>query len=141
MKGFRKWPERTTTSPSGRHLGVYKSLLKDLPPKDPPPDYVPRTYGIEIMQCVFTLLELAIKHVHVYDRWKTVWNMYLEKKPGYPHLDYLQTLHLFEADYNLLLKWHSSLGYMPKSERANRIHDSQGAVELVAVPSTLPARK
>jgi len=116
MKGFKKWPERTTTSPSGRHLGVYKSLLKDHLPKDPPPDLPPQTYGIEVMQSIFSLLQLALRHVHVYKCWKTVWNMYLEKKPGYPHLDYLRTLHLFEADYNLLLKWHSSLGYMPRSE-------------------------
>jgi len=29
IAGFRKWPERTSTSPSGRHLGIYKSLSKD----------------------------------------------------------------------------------------------------------------
>jgi len=26
QNGIKKWPERTTTSPSGRHLGIYKSL-------------------------------------------------------------------------------------------------------------------
>jgi len=119
MKGFKKWLERTTTSPSGRHLGVYKSLLKDFPLKDPPPDLLPRTYGIDVMRCVFRLLQLALRHVHVYERWKTVWNRYLEKKPGHPFIDALQMLHLFEADYNLLLKWHSSLGFMSKSEKNN----------------------
>jgi len=43
MAGFKKWPERTATSPSGRHLGTYKSMLKDLPEKDDskqtPPKY------------------------------------------------------------------------------------------------------
>jgi len=52
--------------------------------------------------------------------------MYLEKKPGHPSIDSLRTLHMFEADYNLLLKWHSSLGFMPKSEKHNRLLDSQG---------------
>jgi len=52
--------------------------------------------------------------------------MYLEKKPGNPIIDSLHTLHLFEADYNLLLKWHSSLGFMPKSEIHHRILESQG---------------
>jgi len=28
MRGFRKWKEQMATSPSGRHLGIYKSLLK-----------------------------------------------------------------------------------------------------------------
>jgi len=31
MKGFKKWPKWTTTSPSRCHLGVYQSLLKDNP--------------------------------------------------------------------------------------------------------------
>jgi len=126
MKGFRKWPERTTTSPSGRHLGVYKSLLKDLPPTNPPPNIEPRTYGIDVMRYIYRLLQLAVKHTHTYERWSVVWNMYLEKLPGHPAIDQLRTLHLFEADYNLLLKWFSSLGFLPKSEKAGRLHDSQG---------------
>jgi len=116
MKGFKKWLERTTTSPSGQHLGIYKSLLKDYPPKDPPPDQPPWTYGIDVMRCVYHLLQLALKHIHVYERWKTIWNMYLEKKPGNPLIDSLCTLHLFKADYNLLLKWHSSLGFTRSSK-------------------------
>jgi len=32
MNGYHKWPEHTTTLPSGRHLGIYKSMLKDFPP-------------------------------------------------------------------------------------------------------------
>jgi len=79
MKGFKKWPECTTTSPSGQRLGIYKSLLKDLPPSNPPPDYEPRTYGIDIMRYIYHLLKLALQHTHAYERWKVVWNMYLEK--------------------------------------------------------------
>jgi len=52
MQGIRKWPERTTTSPSGRHLGIYKSLLKDKPPTNPPADLPPRTYGRDVMQYI-----------------------------------------------------------------------------------------
>ena len=28
-EGFKKWSEMTATSPSGRHLGLYKALLKN----------------------------------------------------------------------------------------------------------------
>jgi len=52
--------------------------------------------------------------------------MYLEKEPGNPRIDKLQTLHLFEADYNLLLKWHSLMGFLPQAKQAGQIHDSQG---------------
>jgi len=35
IQGFKLWPERTSTSPSSRHLGIYKSLTKHFPlPKD-----------------------------------------------------------------------------------------------------------
>jgi len=126
MNGIQKWPECTTTSPSGRHLGIYKSLLKDKPPKDPPKDLPPQTYGQDVMHYIYRLLQLALHHTHVYQRWCTVWNMYLEKKPGNPRIDLLRTLHLFEADYNLLLKWHSSKGFMTKAEHNNTLQDNQG---------------
>jgi len=32
IQGFKVWPEQTSTSPSGHHLGIYKSLAKDFPP-------------------------------------------------------------------------------------------------------------
>jgi len=54
--------------------------------------------------------------------------MFLEKDPtGNPHMiDKLCTLHLFEADYNLPLKWHSSKGFLSKAENTRWIHDNQG---------------
>jgi len=78
------------------------------------------------MRYIYWLLQLALRHTHVYQRWRTVWNMYLEKKPGNLRIDLLRTLHLFEADYNLLLKWHSSKGFMTKAERNHTLQDNQG---------------
>ncbi len=51
MSGFKKWPEHTTTSPSGCHLGVYKSLLKDH--HNEKPGEVPKPKGIDIMHDIF----------------------------------------------------------------------------------------
>jgi len=76
MQGIWKWPERTSTSPSGRHLGTYKSLLKDFPPpkqKDKPdkqteqPNDDARPYGINVMEAIFQMLCMAIKHTHTFD--------------------------------------------------------------------------
>jgi len=47
MQGFWKWPECITTSPLGQHLGIYKSLLKDMPPNDPP---------LDLPQCTLLIL-------------------------------------------------------------------------------------
>jgi len=125
MNGYHKWPECTTTSPSGRHLGIYKSLLKDFPPTNLPPDYQPWTHGLDIMHMLFQLLQLVVKHTHIYSRWQVIWNMYLEKDPGNPHIDRLCALHLIEADLNLKFKWYSSQGFLKRSEKAQWLNDSQ----------------
>jgi len=45
---FKKWPEKTATSPSGRHLGIYKTLLKDQHHEQPGEPVT--TKGIDLMQ-------------------------------------------------------------------------------------------
>jgi len=62
MKGFKKWPERTATSPSGRHLGVYKTLLKDQHHEKQGEPIT--TKGIDIMMDIYRILVLTLKHTH-----------------------------------------------------------------------------
>jgi len=71
-------------------------------------------------------MQLAITHTHTYDWWKTIWTLLLEKDAGNPQIDQLHTIHLYEANYNLILKWFSSQGFILKSKKAHRINDSQG---------------
>jgi len=52
--------------------------------------------------------------------------MYLEKKPGNLRINLLWTLHLFEADYNQLPKWHSSKGFITKAKHNHTLQDNQG---------------
>jgi len=54
-----------------------------------------------------------------------IWNMYLKKDPGQPKINRLRTLHLIEADLNLLWKWYLSKGFMHDSEKHKQLHDSQ----------------
>jgi len=65
MKGFRKWPKQTATSPSVQHLGVYKSLLKDQHCEKQGEPIM--TKGIDIMIEIYWLLALAIKHTHTFE--------------------------------------------------------------------------
>ena len=46
---------------------------------------------------------MALKNVCSFRRWKKVVNIMLEKEPGNPKIHRLQVIHLYEADYNLLL--------------------------------------
>jgi len=72
------------------------------------------------------MMDLAIQHTHAYDQWKTIWTLLLEKDIGNPAVNRLYTVHLYKADYILLLKWFSSKGFILKSEQAHQITNSQG---------------
>jgi len=74
---------------------------------------------------IYRLLVLAVKHTHTFQHWQTIWNMFLEKDIGHSRLDQLQTLHLIEADLNLLWKWYSSMGFIKLAEDWKNIADNQ----------------
>jgi hypothetical protein len=40
-----------------------------------------------------------------FDRWKKVHNLFLEKIPGTPLIEKLRVIHIYEADWNLILKF------------------------------------
>ncbi len=132
QNGIKKWPERTTSSPSGRHLGIYKSLqchvlqqdeLKHLPPSQ---QQAPITQGRDVLFLIFDIMSLALIHMYTLNRWKTVWTLFIEKELGNPALERLRCIMIFEADWQLLLKWHSSYGFLPKSELAHTLTPAQG---------------
>ncbi len=71
-------------------------------------------------------MSLALRHTYTLERWKTVWTLFIEKEPGNPDLNRLRCIMLFEANWQLLLKWHSSYGFLPKSEVAKTLTEAQG---------------
>jgi len=84
IMGFWKWPEHTSTSPLGLHLGIYKLLAKDAncsksrnkvsnktaatSAKPKPPEHD----GKNVLQLIHQLLKMAIQHCHTYDWWRTI---------------------------------------------------------------------
>jgi len=52
--------------------------------------------------------------------------MYLEKDLGYPKLHWLRTIHLMEANYNLLLKCYTAKGFFKHSKQYCQLADEQG---------------
>ena len=93
--GIKNWSERTSTSPSGRHLGHYKSMIQDP----------------TILRCQVIMMNIAIQHGIALDRWSNSVTVMIEKDPGDPKINRLRIIHLFEADFNLFLKlqWGSRL--------------------------------
>jgi len=132
QKGIQKWPEKTTTSPSGRHLSIYKSLQRHVihkddtttQPPDTPQDLI--TQGRDVLYLIFDIMSLALQHTYTLNRWKTVWTVFIEKDLGNPELNRLWCIMIFEADWQLILKWHSAYGFLPKSEAAQTLTPTQG---------------
>jgi len=73
MNGIKKWPEKTTTSPSGCHLGIYKTLQKHIVKQkkknnnanmDLPDQLGPIKQGHDILFLIFNIMTLALKHTY-----------------------------------------------------------------------------
>lgn len=115
---FQKWDERTSTSPSHRHLGHYKVLQvsdgndsnyknkkasrqddeDDLGPEKPP------NPSDAIQQVYYHVAAAAVKSGNTLERWCNSSSLMLEKIPGSPKIHKLRVIHIYEADYNLMLK-------------------------------------
>jgi len=78
------------------------------------------------MQMIHKLLVMAVRHCHTFERWKTIWNLFLEKDIGNPQINRLRMLHIIKADYNLLLKWFGPQGVLKQAENHNQLTDNQG---------------
>jgi len=132
QNGIKKWPKKTTTSPSGRHLGIYKSLQHHVLTQEEK-EALSLTQSAELIQqgrdvlfLIFNTMMLALLHTYTLNQWKMVWTLFIEKELGNPDINRLQCIMIFEADWQLLLKWHSSYGFLPKSEQAQALTPAQG---------------
>jgi hypothetical protein len=96
---LEKWNERTTTSPSGRHLGHCKILLRL-------PIYDNNNINLskKILYTYYQMVDLKSKLGKRIPRWCKVTTCMIEKVKGSPKIDKLRVIHIYEADYNLILK-------------------------------------
>ena len=101
---YRMWKETTSTSPSNRHLGHYHSILKS-PPIDPESEEAEKFQDDkqQIWDIHYGLHQYAINHAYCFTRWQNVVNTMIEKDPGDPRIHRLRVIHLYEADYSLLI--------------------------------------
>jgi hypothetical protein len=93
------WDERTTTSPSGLHLGHLKALTARVPRTTDDEDLSPPVdIQQSLCQAQLDLINYSLKHGYSYDRWKEVVNVMIEKDPGNHRVHRLRVIHLYEAD-------------------------------------------
>jgi hypothetical protein len=122
--GFSKWREKTTTSPSNKHLGIYKSLLNAIKYKlytdketinqieysNTTNQTNSQQHHLPIaelaLQIQYHLMTLAIKHCQTYGRWQIVHNFLIEKTPGLPLITKLRVIQIYEADWSLIQRFY-----------------------------------
>jgi hypothetical protein len=133
IKGLLRWRESTSTSPSGRHLGIYRTLVtvhinssgefaeasKDQQPTT--------TYkAARILSLIHGLATTATRLGFYLRRWTKVINVMIYKEPGNYNLDKLRVIHLFEADFNLVVGILFGRRAMYHAKDNNLLHDGQG---------------
>jgi hypothetical protein len=130
--GFGKWREKTTTSPSTKHLGIYKSLINavtyHIAPDDTKDTTLSDTKNVAhvALQIQHKLLNLAIASCHSFRRWHTVHNFFLEKIPGKPLVEKLRVIHIYEADWNFLNRYFAAYKITKLATRELTVTSEQG---------------
>ena len=102
-KALRKWKENTSTSPSGRHLGHYKCLL-DADHCEDKYDDVHKDPRDDILKVYYNLIISALNSGSSMAIWQNCTTTMIEKQPGCSRINKLRVIHLYEADYNIILK-------------------------------------
>jgi hypothetical protein len=82
---YRCWPERTSTSPSGRHLSHYHALLKPdgLSPEDDEFDEIDSARRA-VWLAHHSILKYSIRHGYCFNCWHQVVNAMIEKRTWRP---------------------------------------------------------
>jgi hypothetical protein len=103
------WDEKTSTSPSRRHLGLYKSILtahidSGAEFNASKPDTLSLTAKATTLLFAIHVIAVSVAEMGLYlKRWTHVTNAMIYKKAGVLELNELRVIHLFEADFNLLV--------------------------------------
>lgn len=84
---FKGKKESTESSPSGRHIGHYKSILN----------------SDEVVELIVSMINIGLNTGISLNRWQQTISVMLEKDKGRPKINRLRIIQLFEADYNFVL--------------------------------------
>lgn len=98
------WNKRTTTSPSRRHLGHDKAFLK--PQQKDEHDLIGKHWDLEyhdILQLHLNIINCGISNKYIFTQWEQIVNVIIFKEPGNFKIHHLQVIHIYMADYNLML--------------------------------------
>jgi hypothetical protein len=104
VKAMAVTPEKTSSSPSGIHYGIYKVAMRDK----------------EVAQVLSKIALTPFRYGFILDRWTKVTQVMIKKKPE-PYFDKLRMIELFEGDYVAVVK--SLMRELMRHLKANRETD------------------
>ncbi len=122
LDALKVWNKGTSTSPSDINLGHYHALFRRHKYKpDTPEAKLFEAKREQLVQAQLALLNYSLKFSHSFQRWKTIVNVMILKEPGNTKIHRLRVIHIYEADYNLLLgvKWRQLLHRAEDNELIN----------------------
>jgi hypothetical protein len=127
IKGYSKWSEYTSTSPSGTHLGLDKAILRYRKSQSKTAE---ESSAIPLFERYFSikafLVDSALRTGHTYNRWTKVINALIEKLPGTPLIHKLRVIHLIESDFNLMIGILWGRRMMRAGEDSQAFNEGQG---------------
>jgi hypothetical protein len=119
---IKNWNESTSTSPSGVNLSHYHALWRPFnKPLDSQEGLQLATIQALLLKSRVALINYALRTGYVYDRWKDVVKVMILKEPNNHKIHQLRVIHLYKADYNLILgvKWHTALHHAEDNSLLN----------------------
>ena len=85
---YLRTKESKSSSPSGLHLGHWKSAATSL----------------ELSEILVTIINISLHNYHSLQRWAQVLGLLQEKKQGLPFIHQFRTLHIVESDLNFVIR-------------------------------------
>ena len=132
-RGFKKWKENTTTFPSTRHLGHYKSFLV-YDRQDNDPDHC--SFNHHILQTINTIINETIESENPLQHWLSSIVIMIEKNANNPRINKIRIINIYEAYYNLLK---NSFGrkYQPSTPKQHvLLRETSEAIDPVVAQTT-----
>jgi hypothetical protein len=121
---YKKLRESTSTSPSGNHLGHEKAILCQTSPNSNDP-LDENSLAYRMFSIKTRILNLAMLHTIILDRWTMVVNAMIEKDPGNPILERFRVIHIIPADWNLLMGIIFGKRMCQQGEKLNQFGEEQ----------------
>ena len=101
---FKNWDEMMSTSPSGMNLSHYHAMIKPHSVSEKDNKHAEmESQRMELIAAHVALINCTAKFGCACNRWKTIVNVMLLKKPGNYKVHKLRVIHLCKADYSTLL--------------------------------------